>query len=402
MGTVEKRTIETRSGKELRYYARWRTPNGQSRIKTFARKRDAENYLTTVESGKLAGDYFDPAQAKVRVGEWVDLWLGSKANLAPKTRERYEGIIREHIKPKWSRTQIGNVRHSEVQAWVSTLTLRDGEPASPATVRKVHRVLSQALDWAVKDGRLPRNPAASISLPRVSISERRYLSHAQVELLAEAVGEPWRLLVLFLAYTGLRWGEAAALKVNRLDLLRRRVIVAESVTPIKGVMTWGPTKGNARREVGLPLFLAKELETHLRGLGPSSLLFAGPRGGVMRAQTFQRAALNIACEQLGLCEAKLDKKGHPIVKAVKQADGTTIDVPVYTHHLHPHELRHTAASLAIASGADVKVIQQMLGHKSAIMTLDLYGHLFPDRLDAVAEAMEQARERELGLIDLLG
>jgi integrase len=62
---------------------------------------------------------------------------------------------------------------------------------------------------------------------------------------------------------------------------------------------------------------------------------------------------------------------------------------------HPHELRHTAASLAIASGADVKVIQQMLGHKSATMTLDLYGHLFGDRLDVVADAMDSARASAL-------
>jgi Phage integrase family len=63
--------------------------------------------------------------------------------------------------------------------------------------------------------------------------------------------------------------------------------------------------------------------------------------------------------------------------------------------LTPHELRHTAASLAIASGADIKVVQQMLGHKSAVMTLDQYGHLFGDRLDVVADAMDAAREQAL-------
>ena len=78
---------------------------------------------------------------------------------------------------------------------------------------------------------------------------------------------------------------------------------------------------------------------------------------------------------------------------MRNADGTVR--PVYTKHLHPHELRHTAASLAIASGADVKVVQQMLGHKSATMTLDLYGHLFGDRLDVVADAMDNARTTAL-------
>ena len=85
----------------------------------------------------------------------------------------------------------------------------------------------------------------------------------------------------------------------------------------------------------------------------------------MRAQTFQRAALTRAAEQIGVCG------------------------------FHPQELRHTAASLAIASGADVKVVQQMLGHKSATMTLDLYGHLFGDRLDVVADAMDLARSAAL-------
>jgi len=88
----------------------------------------------------------------------------------------------------------------------------------------------------------------------------------------------------------------------------------------------------------------------------------------MRSQTFQRAALTEAAEQLGLSG------------------------------LHSHELRHTAASLTIASGADVKLVQQMLGHKSATMALDLYGHLFGDRLDVVADAMDAARSTALALV----
>jgi integrase len=95
------------------------------------------------------------------------------------------------------------------------------------------------------------------------------------------------------------------------------------------------------------------------------LVFTGERGAVMRSQTFQRAALTRAADECG--------------------------IPGF----HPHELRHTAASLAIASGADVKVVQQMLGHKSATMTLDQYGHLFGDRLDIVADAMDAARTSAL-------
>lgn len=114
---------------------------------------------------------------------------------------------------------------------------------------------------------------------------------------------------------------------------------------------------------------------------PDDLLFEGARGAIMRSGSFRPAALTRAAERLGMCEdtGKVDSKGQSVM----------------TKHLHPHELRYTAASLAIASGADLKVVQQMLGHKSATMTLDQYGHLFGDRLDVVADAVDAARTREL-------
>jgi integrase len=95
----------------------------------------------------------------------------------------------------------------------------------------------------MKDGRLAVNPAAGVSLPRVREAQKRYLTDRRVAELADAVGEEYRLIVLFLAYTGLRWDEMAALRVGRLDVLRRRVLVAESVTPVKGVMTFGSDEG---------------------------------------------------------------------------------------------------------------------------------------------------------------
>jgi integrase len=120
------------------------------------------------------------------------------------------------------------VTHAAVQRWLSRLGL------APASVRKVHRVMSQMLAYAVKDGRLAVNPAAGVTLPRVQQPEKRFLTHEQVADLADACGPEYRLMVLFLAYTGVRWGEMAALRVHRLDFLRRRALVAESVTPGQG------------------------------------------------------------------------------------------------------------------------------------------------------------------------
>ncbi|HEX3827210.1 MAG TPA: site-specific integrase [Sporichthyaceae bacterium] len=351
MASVEKRI---RNGK-AQWYARYRDPAGQQRTKSFERRVDAERFLTGIESSKITGSYIDPVRARLSVGEWSERWLDGLAHVKPSTRERYAGILREHVSPRWRNVRLGDVGHADVQRWVTDL----GASRSPATVRKVHRVLSLVLALAVKDGRLVRNVAAGISLPRVVTAERRYLNHEQTHALATASGQ-YRLVVLFLAYTGVRFGEVAALRVGRVDFLRRRALIAESMTLVRGVPTWGTPKGHERREVPIPRFLIEELAAHVAGKGRDELVFPNSLGAPMRSQVFQRAALTKAASAIG--------------------------VP----GLHPHELRHTAASLAIASGADVKVVQQMLGHKSATMTLDLYGHLFGDRLDEVADRLDVA------------
>jgi integrase len=355
MASVEKRVRNGRT----RWYARFRTPDGTQQTKTFARKIDADRFLIDVESSKQRGAFVDARRASLTVGEWADDWLAAQADLAPTTRNRYAGILSKHVRPRWGRVRLADVTHAEVQRWLTRLDL------APASVRKVHRVLSMVLAYAVKDGRLTINPATGVSLPRVREAEKRFLSHRQVHELADACGDDYRLMVLFLAYTGLRWGEMAALTVGRVDFLRRRASVAESVTPVEGVMTFGPTKGHERREVPIPRFLIDDLARHVEGKSSDDLVFAGQRGAVMRSGTFRRGALIEAAKAIG--------------------------IPGF----HPHELRHTAASLAIASGADVKVVQQMLGHKSATMTLDQYGHLFGDRLDIVADAMDAARTAAL-------
>ena len=369
-------SIEKRPGQDgrARWRAHYRTPSGQQRNRTFDRKADAERFLATVEASKNTGTFVDPVLSRITVGDWATHWLDNQTHLKPSTRERYAGIVREHIRPKWDRVRLASVSHAEVQRWVTALS----KQRSPATVRKTHRVLSLILDMAVKDGRLGRNVATGVNLPRPLKKEQRHLTHAQVEELAEACARPpgvskhrrlderenatYRLVVLFLAYTGLRFGEMAALRVGRLNLDRRRAIVAESVTVVQGLgLVWGTPKTHDRREVPIPKFLVAELQAHVAGKATDELVFTGVRGGgPLRAPIF-----------------------HDGFAAAAQAIGMP--------GLHPHELRHTAASLAIASGADVKVVQQMLGHSSAAMTMDVYGHLFHDRLDEVADALDNAR-----------
>ena len=201
-----------------------------------------------------------------------------------------------------------------------------------------------------------------VRLPRLPTTEKRYLDHDQVDALATACGSDYGPLVMTLAYTGIRWGEAAALTVGRVDLKARRIAIVDNL-PVGDSEVTSP-KSHQTRVVPIPGVLREVLMPLLADKTADDSVFTGPAGtGRLQYQNFRRRAFDDAA-------ASIDLAG-----------------------LVPHELRHTAASLAIASGADVKVVQQMLGHASATMTLDLYGHLFGDRLDEVADAMDAAALR---------
>ena len=231
---------------------------------------------------------------------------------------------------------------------------------------------------AVKDGRLASNVAKRVNLPRFDRHEHRYLTHDQVEDLATATGYPsdasrfssldtranetYRLVVLFLAYTGVRFGEMAALRVARLDLRRNRAVIVESVTPVQ-----------ARGWCGAPPRPTSDARCRSRASSPTS----SPRTSPASSRRTWSSPASATASRCGSAPS------GPRSAAAARAIG----VP----GLHPHQLRHTATSLAMASGADVKVVQQMLGHSSATMTLDTYGHLFEDRLDEVGDAMDRAR-----------
>ncbi|MFC3382792.1 tyrosine-type recombinase/integrase [Couchioplanes azureus] len=204
-----------------------------------------------------------------------------------------------------------------------------------------------------------RNPADGVRLPRVVKEEPVFLDHDQVAALADACGK-YGLLVRFLAYTGLRWGEVSALRVARLDLLRRRVVVAVAFSEVGGELIEGTPKNHQRRSVPIPRFLVDELAARVAGKGRDDLVFTAPNGGPLRNTNFRPRVFQPAAESIGLAG------------------------------LTPHDLRHTAASLAVAAGANVKAVQRMLGHASASMTLDVYAGLFGDDLDAVATRLDEA------------
>lgn len=348
----------TRNG-AVTWQARYRDAAGRQRKRTFVKRADAERYLTGVRSRLLDGSYVDPGRGRMSLGEWSQQWLAGRAHLKPSTQESYASLLRSRVLPRWADVPLARVSHGEIVAWLAAMS---NEGLSASRTRQAHHVLRAMLDAAVRDNRLSRNPAASVDLPRLPTSERRYLTHAQVSQLADASG-PYGTLVLTLAYTGLRWGEAAALRVGRVDLLRGRLEVVEAVSAVNGHRVYGSPKSHAHRSVPVPKFLRDDLAAAMAGKSRDDLVFTSSRGAPLSLPNFRRRTFDLAVADVGL-------------------DGLT-----------PHELRHTAASLAIASGASVKSVQRMLGHKSATMTLDVYGHLFEDDLDTVAERLDTAARK---------
>lgn len=342
-----------------KWQASYYDPHGTRRFKTFLRKTDAATWRRDQLVARDRGDWYDPTASRVHVSEIAAAHLAAaKHRVSASTYARYDGIMRVYITPKWGAARVGAVTPSAVKAWAVELS-NDG--LSPATVRKTLRLLSGIMKDAVTDGRIARNPCDGVQLPKAREREIVVLTAAEVEALASAAGEQ-RLPVLLLAYTGLRYGEFAALTVRRVEFLRRRIHVAVSASSVNGRPTLGPPKSGKDRRVPVPAFLLDELAQHCEGKGPDDLLFPRPYdGGFLPNSAFRRTGFDEAAKAIG-------RPG-----------------------LTPHALRHTAASLAIQSGANIKAVQRMLGHADASITLNRYGHLYEDDLDRVAERMDGLR-----------
>lgn len=346
----------TLSDGSTRYRARYRDPGGRQHEKRFARKVDAQRWLDEASSAMVTQTWTAPARGRVTVADWAARWRDSQTGIKPSTLYRYGTLLRAHVLPAWGDYRLADVTHADVASWVARLRTQG---SAPGTVRQAHRVFSLLLDLAVRDGRIPRNPAERVPLPRIVRGEPRFLTRTEVEGLADAAGDDEDVIRL-LAYTGLRFGELAALRVRRVDFLRLRLTVAESATEVGGKLLFGTPKSHQQRSVPLPAVLVEALARRCEGKHPDDLLVTTAAGTALRLRNWRRVVWD------------------PAVRAAGLSDVT------------PHDLRHTAASLAVSSGATVKSVQRMLGHASAAMTLDVYAGLFDDDLTALADRMDAA------------
>lgn len=363
MGTVKPYSTKTKG----RLYEVWYTkPDGtRGHDRGFKLKRDAEAHLATVEVSKLRGAYVDRADARATIAQLGAEWVGRhKAKLTESSFHSVESAWRVHVLPKWGDYAVGAISKRDVQIWLTEL----GERRSHTTVARARDLLAGIFDDAIEDNRVTKNPSRGITIKKKPIPDEVFLTHTQVEALAATSRHS--TIVRFLAYTGLRWGEATALRVRNIDLARRRVNIREAVAEVNYQQILGSVKSHERRTVAYPDFLDAEVAAACEGKAPDDRLWTAEDGTFLRA-------------------------GHAYEGWFAGAVRRCMKVDPDFRRVTPHDLRHTAASLAISAGANVKVVQRMLGHKSAKVTLDTYAALFPDDLDNVTEALSRQRAEHL-------
>lgn len=352
-------------GKSLRDYKRWRVRwvdvNGRQKTRDFMRKAEAQRFTDETSSAILRSEYIDARAGRTTILDLYKEWEPTTV-VAEKTRYNRKSTWKNHLLPQWGDRPVSTIKKTEVQAWI-TEAHRNG--TGVATLEQARALLRLIFKHAVESERILANPATGIKLPPDPKKERCFLTVQQVQALAEAAGEHYSTLILTLATTGLRFGEVSALRVMDVDFDRSRLEVRKAFSDVGGKLVEGLPKSGKTRSVGFPSHLREGIERHTVHKGPMDRVFTTLEGYLLRKENFR------------------DRVFHPAKREASETLGTPL--PPITIN----DLRHTAASLAISSGANVKVLQRMLGHAKADMTLNRYGHLFESDVDSVATRMNQ-------------
>ena len=351
-----------------RWQARYLGPDGIERTApfTFETDRQAGRWLTVVESDIIRGEWAAPEAGEVVLGEYGVRWIAER-NLQPRTREMYEDLFRLNIRPYLGKLTIGAVRPATIRSWRKRL-LDDGRPEPQAV--KAYCLLRAILNTAIKeDGIIRDNPCRVKGYDKYHTPERPTGTVAQVYALANGMPPRFKAFILVAAFSGLRWGELAALRRRDVDLVAGTVRVPRKLAALRDGLEFGPPKTEAgRRTVALPAAALTALRPHLTahvGSSADALVFTGDKGGLLRASNFRRAV-----------------KWSAVLKAAGLPSGFTF-----------HDLRHTGNTLASASGASTRELMHRMGHASMRAAL-IYQHATSQRDQEIAAGMDRRIAKE--------
>lgn len=342
--------------------------------KTVRGKRaDAERELRAILSQIDKGIVVEPS--KVTVAEYLDNWLDNVAaqDLGAKTLERYRGLAKNQIKPHLGTILLQKLTSRDVSGWVQGL--RTEGKLSARSIRHAHGVLRTALTYAAGPDQelLPRNVAVGITLPKLEGNKVQVIEETRIaETLSLLEGHSLFPIVAVAIGTGARRGEIAALRWSDLDLDKGTVRIERALEQTKGrIEPKAPKTKAGYRTLSLPAFSIEALRAHRRKqLEIRMALGAGPLPG--EHPVFGDVEGNWP-NPYSISDRWRDAvKNRGLPKVVF------------------HSLRHTHASALIAAGLDVVSVSKRLGHASPTITLSVYAHMFANKDDEAAAAIDAA------------
>lgn len=346
--------------------------------KTFRLKADADTFAALMGDGTpgrvvealnwLERKQGNAAATELTFGTWVEAYIDQLTGVTSRTRDDYRVQHRNHL-GHLDALPLVNVNRTHVTNLVNTM---EAEGRAPKTIKNVvYSLLSPALDLAVYEGKIDRNPTKRVRLPAMTLAENeneaRFLTYEDYAALDAAVADYYRPLVQFLIGTGLRWSEATALQKRHVDLEAGTVRVQQAWKKIKGGWEIGPPKAKkSRRTVNAATSALVAVAPLIEGRKSTDTVFVGRQGGYIRHGNFYGRVWVPACEKAGL-------DPRPRI----------------------HDLRHTHASWLISSGVQLEAIQDQLGHQSIETTRRVYGHLLPAVGIEVGRQASAAMDRAL-------
>ncbi|KZS63827.1 integrase [Mycobacterium kansasii] len=330
---------------------------------TFPTLREAKAFKSERDNeAALGARRFDPRLGRTPLSRiWTQFSDSKKPAVSPKTWSGYSQHWELRIGPRFGHVPVDEITRADVQVFVDALTV--GPWAKVSTLR----LLRAILDVAHQDGRIHRNPALGVAAGRIPERERhRYLTAQEIQTLATACGDQGDVVTI-LAYTGLRWSELVGLRAKDVDLAARRLYVRRAAPEVEGRIVVGPPKTRAGiRIVPLPQVVVDIFTRRISGRTPDEPAVTSPNGKLLRSNNWRRHT-----------------HWNKVLKKTHLAPLTI------------HDLRHTYASLARKSGADLRYVQKTMGHSTPTVTANIYSDLYADELDQVATNLDQLHATEI-------
>lgn len=336
-----------------------------------ATQKEVRQKLAQITAAIDNGTYQAPNKITVSAWfrEWLDTFCANKVK--PLTLQSYESVIKNHITPAIGSIKLHAVKGTHIQKIYNTMTAAG---LSGKTVKNVSAVLHKAFSVALKQGLVSSNPCEGAELPKAARHEITPLTDEEIPRFLEAIdASPMRNAFALCLFAGLREGECLGLSWKQVDFQRGRITVSQQLQKEK-------TKG------GKYYIAATTKSGKPRTIEPPPIAFE-----YLRAEKVKQAENRLAA---GAAWSNPDD--------LVFTDGTGKHYAIHTFYKYfkriaasigrpdarPHDLRHTAATVAIASGADVKSVQDMLGHATASFTLNVYAHTSEQMMKDTASRMQ--------------